>query len=107
MGSQGLAWHGFAYVHAGRRTPLAAVAFAGAASAIFALLLPLSGLAQLTSFIALIVFTAVNVALLVIKRARPRGPFFTSPTFVPVVGALLCGGMLAARMWAFCTAVFK
>ncbi len=61
---------------------------------ILALTLTLGHLAQFTSFIALSVFAIVNLALIGLKRRTARGPVYTVPRFVPVVGAVLCVAML-------------
>ncbi|HSG66555.1 MAG TPA: amino acid permease [Gammaproteobacteria bacterium] len=98
LGAQGLAWSAMAYVHAGRRTPIAAIALAAGLILAFAFLLPLVRLAQITSFIALAIFTTMNLSLIVLKR-RDAAAFTVSP-LVPVVGAALAGGMLAIQLAA-------
>jgi amino acid transporter len=98
LGAQGLAWSVMAYVHAERRTPLVAVALAAALILAFALLLPLARLAQVTSFIALAIFTTMNVSLIVLKCRGMGAAAFTVPLLVPIVGAVLSGGMLAIQL---------
>jgi amino acid transporter len=101
LGSQGLAWNGCARVHAVRRTPLVATILVAVVILCFALTLSLDRLARLTSFIALGIFAAVNLSLLKLKRKEPFGPEFTVPKVVPIIGALLCAGMLLYQVAAF------
>jgi len=100
LGAQGLAWSGFASVDARRRTPVVATIVIAGTILFFALTFSLGGLAQSTSFIALCVFTAVNVSLIRLKRRSPRGPVYTVPKAVPVIGAVLCVGMLILQIVA-------
>lgn len=100
LGVQGLAWHGFSRVHASRRTPMLATLVIAAVILLLSLTLSLGRLAQFTSFIALSVFAVVNLSLITLKRASPRGPVYTVPRFVPIVGAVLCVGMLLFQIAA-------
>jgi amino acid transporter len=98
LGAQNLAWAGFARIDASHQTPVLATAVIAVAILGFALTLSLGRLAEFTSLIALGIFATVNVALLRLKRQAPRAEAFTVPVFVPVTGALLCGGMLAFQI---------
>jgi amino acid transporter len=98
MGRQSLAWAYFGRVHPRRRTPVVAIGSGGAAIFLFASLLPLTALAQLTSFIALTVFAAINLALLVLKRSTASLPAFSVPLVVPMLGAAFSIGMLVMRL---------
>ena len=100
LGAQGLAWRGFARVHPSRRTPVVATVVSTVAILFFALTLTLGHLAQFTSFIALSVFAVVNLSLIRLKRRSARGPVYTVPGFVPIVGAALCVGMLMFQITA-------
>ena len=100
LGAQGLIWRGFASVHARRHTPVVATVVIAAAILFFSLTLSLGRLAQFTSFIALSVFAAVNLSLIVLKRRSSRGPVYTVPRFVPVIGAALCLGILLFQITA-------
>lgn len=100
LGAQRLAWQGFASVHARRRTPVVATVVIAVAILIFSLTLSLGRLAQFTSFIALSVFTVVNLSLIALKRRSPRGPVYTVPGFVPVIGTALCLGILLFQIAA-------
>ena len=57
---------------------------------VLALALPHKFLARATSFIILLVFALVNVALVVTKVSSPRKAGFCVPNLVPVLGALAC-----------------
>jgi APA family basic amino acid/polyamine antiporter len=61
-------------------------------------------LAESTVLLLLMVFTIVNVALIVLKRrpGEPRGRFEV-PMIVPILGALVCIAMLAVRGYAAVT----
>jgi len=100
LGAQGLAWRLLARVHAGRRTPIVATAAIVLSVLVFALLLPIGHLARVTSFIALVVFLAVNLSLIALKQRDTARPQFSVPRFVPVVGAALCTGMLLLQLAA-------
>ena len=59
----------------------------------FALWLPLVTLATVTSFVALVIFSGVNLALLRIKRtqALPEGAV-SYPAWIPAIGFLASAG---------------
>ncbi|MBA3564173.1 MAG: amino acid permease, partial [Gammaproteobacteria bacterium] len=63
MGSRGLGLRYFAAVNPRTRTSLAATAIVTAVVLILALWLPMVTLAEITSFIILLVFTLVNFSL--------------------------------------------
>jgi APA family basic amino acid/polyamine antiporter len=69
-------------------------------------LFPLSILVQLVSVGTFIVFIAVSVSVLVLRRSDPdrQRPFRTPfVPFVPIAGVLICGYLLTAiplRTWA-------
>ncbi len=83
----------------GRRTPWAGILF----TTVLALLLiwyvtsdpdsnVVANLSSTTAFLLLCVFAIVNVACLVLKgnRADHKGGFFTAPSYVPPIAAILC-----------------
>lgn len=82
----------FGYVHPITRTPLVATGLIGALVLILATLIPLQGLAELTSQITLSVFALVNLSLWRIKRGGAVAPAgtFINPRWVPAVGLLCC-----------------
>ena len=59
-----------------------------------ALSFSLERLARFTSFVALIVFLMVNASLWRLKRDDEVRPVFRVPNAVPVLGILLCSGMI-------------
>ncbi|MGR8918518.1 MAG: APC family permease [Gammaproteobacteria bacterium] len=78
-----------AQVHPRTRTPLPATATVTALVLFFALWLPLVRLAALTSVIILLVFAAVNAALIALRlRGGGAEPAFRVPLWVPFAG---CG----------------
>jgi len=95
MGGNGLAATWLASVHPYTRTPLLATFLVTALALLLALTFPLVHLAQATSFVTLIIFTTVNLALLRLKRREPRVAGIVSyPRWVPGTGAILCVGLL-------------
>jgi amino acid transporter len=87
-------------VHPGRRTPYVSILFttliAVGLISYVVLRLDEDGISLLggtTSLLLLAVFTVVNVVVLVLRRDRVEHEHFTAPTFLPVVGALLCAFM--------------
>jgi amino acid transporter len=56
-------------------------------------------LAEATVMLLLVVFTTVNVSLVVLKRrpGEPRGGF-EPPLFVPILGALVCAMLILVRV---------
>jgi basic amino acid/polyamine antiporter, APA family len=78
-------------VHSGRRTPWVAIVFTtllGFGLVTFVTEVP--DLSGTTALLLLAVFTVVNVAVLVLRRDKVDHPHFTAPTFIPVLGALVC-----------------
>jgi APA family basic amino acid/polyamine antiporter len=85
-----------AKVHHKRRTPHVAILTLVAIVLVLALSGDISVLAKATSVLLMSVFIFVNASLLVIKR-RPNEPqgHFRVPSFVPVVGIVVCAAMLS------------
>ena len=80
-------------------TPVIATMAIAAVVATLAVSFRIERLADTTSQIILGVFVAVNIALVVLKwrergSPQPHAPGFRVPLWVPVVGALLCAGLL-------------
>ena len=76
-------------VHPKRRTPLLATALVTLTVLVLALWLPLVTLAKTTSFITLVAFSFINLALLRIKRRDPRpAGMRIYPAWVPWAGFL-------------------
>jgi basic amino acid/polyamine antiporter, APA family len=101
MAGQALVPRFLGQLHPQRRTPHYAIL----ALMVIVLALALSGdikdLAAATSLLLLLVFVAVNAALLVLKRrsAEPRGAF-EIPAAVPIGGIIACLAMLSRAGWA-------
>jgi amino acid transporter len=83
------------------RTPLRATALITAVIMLLAVLFPLTTLAKVTSAIILLVFGSLNVALWVIKRRDPDpdGAGLRLPSWLPLVGVLSAGLVLAFQLW--------
>jgi amino acid transporter len=83
------------------RTPLRATALITAVIMVLALLFPLTTLAQVTSAIILLIFGVLNVALWIIKRRDPDpdGAGLRLPSWLPLVGVLSAGLVLAFQLW--------
>ncbi len=95
LARQGLLWRRLSAIHPRRRTPHLAI---------FALMFVLIGLvfagniralANATSSLLLYAFIVVNMSLIVVKlrAGEPRGSFDV-PIFVPVLGVLICAGLI-------------
>jgi amino acid transporter len=85
-------------VHEVTRTPLLATAITTALVLLFALLLPLHHLADLTSRITLVVFALVNLSLIRIKAGTTAAPAgaYVAPRWVPWAGLASCAALLIA-----------
>ena len=79
-----------AHVNSRTKTPVIATLLVAAVTLGFALWLPLVTLANLTSFLILIVFTVVNLSLICIKRAdpSPQGAYVIA-FWVPITGVVV------------------
>lgn len=91
----------FAKVHPKTKTPIQATALATAIVLALAMFFPLMGLAEATSFIILIVFAILNVALITIKT---RGDKVTKnsktyPIWLPYLALFGCLAILIFRMF--------
>ncbi|MES0371299.1 MAG: APC family permease [Mariprofundaceae bacterium] len=92
MSRQGMLSATFGQVHPISRTPLIATVTVAVLVLITALSLPLLTLAKITSFITLILFAVINLALWKLKLKYPRDPEagINVPIWVPICGFLLC-----------------
>lgn len=91
------------HVHPKTQTPLVATGLATGAVVIFALWLPLTDLARLTSLIILVIFAFVNVALWRIKRGafEVGADVFVVPVWIPISGAVSCAVFVLVNLYAF------
>ncbi|WNV75687.1 APC family permease [Geodermatophilus sp. DSM 44513] len=86
-------------VHLRRRTPTTAILFTTAlAFGLITFVGEVPALGGTTALLLLIVFTVVNVAVLVLRRDPVDADHFRTPTVLPVVGALACAYL--ATPWA-------
>lgn len=103
MADQGRAPRWLAQVWAVTRTPALATLLMGGLTLLAALLLPLVTLAKATSFIILIIFTLVNLSLVRLRR-QPHFVALSSIPSWPVLGAILCLGLLSFQIMELITA---
>ena len=84
----------FGIVHPFRRTPWVAILVTTAIAAILVATAGANGVARLggtTALLLLVVFTIVNIAVLVLRREAVSHRHFRAPTWAPLLGAVLCG----------------
>jgi basic amino acid/polyamine antiporter, APA family len=74
-------------VHGQRRTPWLAIVGTTVVTMVLIASGDLSSLADTTVLLLLFVFTAVNLAVLVLRRDPVPHPHFRAPTVIPVIGA--------------------
>jgi amino acid transporter len=95
MARQGLVPRFLGVVHSSRRTPHRAILVLFVIAVALALATKIGNLARATSTLLLCVFLVVNGALLVLQR-RPGEPRrFEVPSFVPMLGIVVCAALLA------------
>lgn len=91
MANQKLAPKVFQEIHHNTKTPIKGTLILAVVLLAVALWLPLTTLAKLTSFLMLIIFSAVNISLILIKRKQntPAEDVISVPWLVPVFGLVL------------------
>jgi amino acid transporter len=102
LADQGELPGGLAWVHPRTRTPMVATGLVAGVILVLALGFPLEHLAEATSVIVLVVFTLVNLALVLIKRRGTPAPkdVRTYPIWVPAIGFAASAGFLVLRfLW--------
>ena len=101
MGKKSKSLHIFSQVHSKTQTPIKATLVAVGIILMLALFFPLRGLAEATSGIILFLFALLNVSLLKIKKDSPTVPKGTTkyPSWLPMVGLVICVGMLVFKLW--------
>jgi amino acid transporter len=98
MARQGLLPAPFGNLHAGRRTPHIAIAAVLLVLTALVLVGTVTELAAATVLLLLLVFMTVNAALFILKRRKGEKPArFEIPSFVPALGALVCGVLIVVR----------
>jgi amino acid transporter len=87
-------WFGTVYPRT--QTPVNAILFTAFLIAILAMLFPLEQLAKVTAGFALLVFSLVNVSLVLLKLRKVAAPegAITVPVVIPVIGFLVSVGFL-------------
>lgn len=101
MAQQGLTARWLGRTNDTTKTPLAATIVVTAAILVFALWLPLTVLAKITSMIVLLVFGLVNLALISVKRREgPLEGSFIVPVWVPVLGAATSAMLVLVQLFA-------
>ena len=84
------------------RTPMWGTAVVVGVSASLAILLPLQRLAELTSLVVLVVFAAMNIALIKLKNERKtRKGVFSTPVWVPWAGFMLSVSLILIQIVPF------
>jgi len=94
MAEEGIVPSVFGGVSPRRQTPIAAIVFTTLIAAALVLTGNLDALANTTVVLLLVVFTIVNVAVLVLRRDPVAHDHFVAPTFIPALGALVSAGMV-------------
>ncbi len=99
LAGQGQLPAAFGRVHARTRTPILSTITVTGAVLILALAFRTAPLAQATSFIVLIIFALVNLALWRIKRHRPAAPGAPDlPIWVPILGFHVSAAFAGAEL---------
>jgi amino acid transporter len=84
-------------VHGSRRTPFVAILATTAIAMVLIASGDLSGLADTTVLLLLLVFSAVNVSVLVLRRDRVAHDHFRAPTAVPLIGAVVSVALMTTK----------
>ena len=80
-----------------RQTPWVAILGTTAVAMVLIVSGDLSELADTTVLLLLVVFTAVNVAVLVLRRDHVDHQHFRAPTVIPVLGAVVCIALMTTK----------
>ena len=103
LAKQGLLSKMFSRLHPRTQTPIIATCIIAGLIIVAALWLPIETLAKITSYLLLILFCAVNLALIKIKH-RDAVPVpasvFSTPIFVPFAGFMSCALLLIVQTWS-------
>jgi amino acid transporter len=94
MANEGVIWRGFGTVHPFRRTPWVSIlATSGIAAALLIFTAgsdAVKNLGSTTGLLLLLVFTVVNIAVLVLRKDKVEHKHFRAPTWAPVLAAVAC-----------------
>ncbi|RLK59658.1 APC family permease [Actinokineospora cianjurensis] len=80
----------FGVVHPMRRTPWVSIVFTSLIAVVLVAAVDINLLGGTTSLLLLIVFTVVNVAVLVLRKEKVDHKHFRAPTALPAIGAIAC-----------------
>ncbi|PSL54052.1 amino acid/polyamine/organocation transporter (APC superfamily) [Saccharothrix carnea] len=80
----------FGTVHPFRRTPWISIVFTSGVAIILVSTADIAKLGGTTALLLLVVFTIVNIAVLVLRKDKVEHKHFRAPTWVPVLGAITC-----------------
>jgi amino acid transporter len=84
-------------VHGGRRTPWVAIVTTTAIAMLLIASGDLSELADTTVLLLLLVFTAVNIAVLVLRRDSVSHQHFRAPAAIPIIGAVVSVALMTTK----------
>jgi amino acid transporter len=87
----------FRRIHPARRTPVVAITFTTLIAMLLIATGDLEALADTTVTLLLIAFIGVNAAVLAARRDPVEEDHFVVPTPVPVIGVIVCVGLLTQR----------
>ena len=101
LADQGMLPGVLAKLNATTGTPLLATAIGVGAILVLALTVPLSGLADLTARLTLVIFVMINLALITIKSREKSAPpdVFVCPSWVPIAGLLSSAALLVLDLF--------
>jgi basic amino acid/polyamine antiporter, APA family len=97
MAKQGIVPAFLGRTHSGRKTPWVAIIFTTVIALALAATGNLGQLADTTVLLLLVVFTMVNVAVLVLRKQPVEHEHFVTPTVLPILGAITCLGLLTQQ----------
>jgi amino acid transporter len=104
LAKQGLVPEALAKINPRTQTPVFSTCIITGLIVIAAMWLPIETLARATSYLLLLLFCMVNLALVRIKRRdTERLATFTVPMYVPYVGFISCALFLAIQTWSVLT----
>ena len=94
MSEEGIVPKVFGRTIPGRATPHIAIIFTTVIAAALIATGDLGGLASTTVLLLLVVFVMVNVSVLMLKSDQVDHDHFESPRFIPVLGIIVCLGLM-------------
>lgn len=98
MAKEGMVPAGFGALNAARQTPVRAIILLVIAIAAMGLIVPLLRLAELTSFVMLLIFTVVNASLFLIGRTADAAPRLRRWRYFGLLGAAVSLALALAEI---------